>query len=111
MKPILSSVDEIVDYLMSLDEDMDEEFIRSYLEESGGEVQAELRTIFIEDLVLGPEENNETSSVKQRKYNKLASEPPPILVEDNRVIDGHHRVRSEVFKGKNEIKAYVLIYS
>lgn len=100
MKNYLSSSEEILEYLMNLDDNMDEDSVRSYLEESGP-VHAYLRVIQIEDLDLGPEDNHLEDNRKQSRYNKFKTEAPPILVEENgHVIDGHHRVRAAKFQKK-----------
>lgn len=108
MKNYLASAEEILDYLMSLDDQMDEDSIRAYLEESGP-VHAYLRVLLIEDLQEGPSDNHLEDDQKQSQYNKLKTDAPPILVEEKgQVIDGHHRVRAAKFQKKNEILAYVL---
>ena len=38
----------------------------------------------------------------------MKSEIPPIVIENNKIVDGHHRVRAAIFNQKETILAYCI---
>lgn len=106
MKPVLINEYEIADYL----EDNSSHYIdRDLILDEYMGCSAVLRRLSVKDIVLGPENNNLIDIKKQKRFNKLKTEAPPIFVEGVQVLDGNHRVRAAISKGEDEIWAYVLI--
>lgn len=108
---MLKNIKEIVNYIIDLDDRIDADFLENLLLEysGGGEISAELKEVLIEDIKEGPAENHMVDSEKQKRYNSLKTETPPILLDMYfNVIDGHHRLRAEKNKGKKLISCYVL---
>lgn len=105
-KKHLISVDEIYDYLRSVnDEDIDFDNISDQYRGC----RAVLKEVSISDLTLGPANNNMLVNKKQMKYNKMdQSSMPPIFIDNGVVVDGHHRIRASIYNKKTTILAYVI---
>lgn len=105
-KALLRDEREIADYIESISsEGVDRELI----EETFFGCSAELKLVSISSLNPGPSNQNVPNQRKQAIYNKLpAEEAPPILVEEGRIWDGHHRHRSAKSQGLESIWAYVV---
>lgn len=113
-KESLVNIYEIVDYIVSFsDSDISEEFVEESLKEQFGfKVKAVLKTFPIGAIKLEKDNENShmQSSSKQKKYNKLQTQAPPILInEEGMIIDGYHRYRAALFKEDSEILVYQII--
>lgn len=106
MKSVLKNEYEILSYLESVSDEIDEDLI---LDEFRG-CEAHLKEVSITSLKFGPSENHAKSSSKQKRYDKMKLHTsPPIFVDENmEVIDGHHRIRSHLKQGQDVVWAYVV---
>lgn len=68
---------------------------------------ATLRRMEISRLHEGNEDQNVRSASKEREYTRMDSETaPPIVVEDEQVMDGNHRCRA----GRKRKDSFILVY-
>lgn len=106
MNPIFKDSKEIAEYIFENSiGDIDQELI----EEQFRDCQASLREVEIKDLKFANQDNHILSEKKQKSYNKKPAEnAPPIVIEKNVIIDGHHRVRAAIFQNKTKILAYCI---
>lgn len=109
MKLFLSNLDEIIDYELSLNPSMDEDFLRDYLlDEYGQKVSAVLKEIPVDQIKSGPNSNHLKDKKQQEIYNKQFIHDPILLSSSFEIQDGHHRYRAAVVQKKSSILAYVL---
>ena len=106
-KPVLENEDEIADFIIEFAVDqMDEEFVREYFYGC----KAILKTISIECLEEGNENQNIKNLRREKRYEKLPFETmPPLIVEDGIVTDGNHRLRVAKKRGAKEIIIYDIV--
>lgn len=105
MKPVLETNKEIADYIQeNSTSHVDYGLILDYFINC----KAILKEININDLVFDNEDNHIQCDTKQESYNKMKSEIPPIVIENNKIVDGHHRVRAAIFNQKETILAYFI---
>ena len=105
MKSILENNKEIADYIQeNSTSHVDYCLILDYFINC----KAILKEVNISDLVFDNEDNHIQCNVKQESYNKMKSEIPPIVIENNKIVDGHHRVRAAIFNQKETILAYCI---
>jgi hypothetical protein len=106
-KPILANADEITDFIieMAIDQ-IDERLVREYYYG----YKAILKTISIENLKEGNQNQNIRNIRKESRYQKLPIKTmPPLIVENNIVMDGNHRLRAAKKMGVKEIIIYDII--
>lgn len=105
MKSILENNKEIADYIQeNSPSHVDYDLILDYFTNC----KAILKEMNINDLVFDNEDNHIQCEIKQESYNKMKSEIPPIVIENNKIVDGHHRVRAAIFNKKETILAYCI---
>lgn len=105
MKSVLENNKEIADYIQeNSTSHVDYGLILDYFINC----KAILKEVNINDLVFDNEDNHIQCERKQEFYNKMKSEIPPIVIENNKIIDGHHRVRAAIFNKKETILAYCI---
>lgn len=102
---LLKDGDAIADYIESQSTDyVDREMMGEYFRGS----RAVLRDVPVSSITEGPSETNLKSAKKERAYAKQSSNVPPIVIENNTVIDGNHRFRAARNRGDKTISAYVV---
>lgn len=105
---ILKDEYEIADYIVGLSSDYaDEESIVEYFNNS----YAKLKLVPIDEIKEGRADHNIRSSAKERKYIKMSSDIPPIVVEGGEIMDGNHRFRVAKKKGLTHIWIYDVIWN
>jgi hypothetical protein len=104
---ILEDESEIAKYISSLASDyVDEEFIEEYFRGT----YAVLKTVPIDNIKEGDKDHNIQSKSKEKKYMKMdPTTMPPLIVENNIIMDGHHRYRVAKNLGFETIKIYDVI--
>lgn len=102
----LSDADAITDYIAGIAPGhIDYELIRDYFRGC----RAVLKLVNVLDLEPGNADNNIPNKSKERKYSKMdISTMPPLVIEDNKIIDGNHRYRVAINRGLTEILCYVV---
>lgn len=84
--------------------DVDEQFIAEYFAGRS----CVLESVSIAQIVEGDPDHNLPDARKQLRYDAMdPAGMPPIVIEDGRVIDGNHRLRSARRHGLTHISAYV----
>lgn len=108
-KPELS-LDELIEYELSINDSMDEEFLRNYIQDEYGLLaKAVLKEIPIESIKPSANKDNHLKNEStQKKYNKQSNLDPILVHDDLSIVDGHHRYRAHKFQKKDSILAYVL---
>ena len=106
-KPMLHNSEEIVDFVFEFaTSPLDEELVFEYFQGCSGI----LKYIPIENLEEGNENQNIRSRKKENLYFSLPSSTmPPLIVEDNKVIDGNHRLRVARQKGISIVAIYDIV--
>jgi len=104
------SFDELIDYEMSINDSMDEESLKEYLNHDS-DIKAILKEISIDLIKVSPAKENHLKDNKtQQAYNKQSDFSPILLSSTFEIIDGHHRYRASKFQKKDMILAYVIQY-
>jgi len=104
-EPVLSNAADIMTYMASFADDIDEERVEEYFRDC----KAVLKLVPISSLKAGPAFANAINPKKQKRYLKMDPKTiPPIIVENGIVIDGNHRLRTASALGLKEIWAYVV---
>mgnify|MGYP001379322342 CR=1 FL=1 len=105
MKSVLKTNKEIADYIEeNSSEFIDYNLILDYFINC----KAILKEVNIRDLKFDNQDHHIKCKQKQESYNNMNSEPPPIVIENNKIIDGHHRVRAAIYNQKEKILAYCI---
>lgn len=104
--PTLEDEFEIADYIeaTSVDE-VDTEMLVDYFRHC----YAELDYVPIDSIQEGDPDTNLPNEVKQKRYLELDPHTmPPIVVDNNVVVDGNHRYRAAKELGMKVIPAYIV---
>lgn len=81
---------EIARYMVSLNPDVDEDWVTEYFRNSKGV----LKEVDVSSLKQGPSDSNIPDHAKEKEYKKMpVNTMPPLIVEDGIVSDGNHRLR------------------
>jgi len=101
---ILSDAHAIADYIAGhASDDVDDEFIAEYFRGC----HATLRLIPASEISEGDKDHNIRSKAKERRYAKMdPATMPPLVVENGKIMDGGHRFRVGLAKGKNAFWCY-----
>lgn len=102
--PILRNENALSAYVMECSpHDVDVNFVREYFFDT----HAVLRRIRLADLLPGPESAHLQDKKKAKHYERRPlSTMPPILVENGKIIDGHHRYRRARSGGAEDLLCY-----
>ena len=79
---------------------------REQIEEYFAGTYAELKEVDINSIKEGNKEGNVRVASKEKKYSKMTTEIPPIIVENGSIVDGNHRYRVAKQLGKEKIWIY-----
>lgn len=111
-KPTLT-FDEIVSYIMSINDSVDEAFFTDFLrDEHGLKAYAVLKEIPLQNIKPDSHKDNHLENKKiQQKYNKLSAFDPILVNSNFLILDGHHRYRAHLAQNKNTILVYMIINS
>lgn len=110
-KKVLKGHREILDYMMSINDNMDEEFLEEYLIDYFGEnCEATLKDVCIADINPDNEDFHVQDPETQMKYNNaMKGDFDPIMLSNEfKIIDGHHRYRASLYQKRNSILAYIV---
>lgn len=70
---------------------------------------ATLKEINIENIKPGNKDHNQGNASKTKKYLKMSPNTmPPIVIENDTIVDGHHRFRVAKKLGLKTINAYIV---
>lgn len=92
------------EYAVEDADDIDPEMMRELL----GGYGAELKRIPISGLLFN---GGYSEKAKIKRYAKMKSNPPPIIVCGKEIMDGNHRVRAALQNGETHIWAYVMFHA
>lgn len=106
-KPILKDSDEIADYIVTFSiAPIDEDLVRDYFYGTKGV----LKCVHTDTLISSYEDQNIKNIKNEKIYGLLPSiTMPPLIVENNKVLDGNHRLRIAKRKGIKIIYIYDII--
>lgn len=106
-KKELKNSTEIVEFIIEFATDyVDEDMILEYF----FDCKAVLKKVPINSIKQGNLTNNSRSKKKEKEYKKLPIETmPPVIVENEVVLDGNHRLRIAKTKNQKNIYIYDLI--
>ena len=103
----IESGKEIAEYIEGISPD---EVDTECIEDLYSQCRAVLQLVPISSLSAGPEDYNIACKKKTAAYARMATETmPPILVEDDVVMDGNHRFREAIRRGMTSIWIYRII--
>lgn len=104
----LADASAIADYITDLDPNASYHDIEMSFEDNYPDCGATLTMVPIEALTPGPEDANIRSAAKEKRYAKMTTVAPPLVVADGQIMDGHHRYRIALAKGMTEMACYVV---
>ena len=106
-KPILKNAEEITDFIKEFATDsIDEELVREYFDGC----KAILKLVKVSGLFEGEENQNAKDVKKEKNYEMLPiKNMPPLIVENDIVRDGNHRIRIAKRNNLEEIFIYDIL--
>lgn len=104
----LENASEIADYITDLDPNASYEDIESTFGDNFPGCGATLRVVPIGELTPGHPDANIRSVSKEKRFAKMTTEMPPLVVADGDIMDGHHRYRIALRKGLTTLPCYVI---
>lgn len=106
-KPILKNTEEIMNFINEFaSEPIDEELVREYFYGC----KAILKIVLVHSLKQGNEDYHIKNFEKEKRYELLPFETmPPLIIENDKVIDGNHRLRIAKKKHIKKINVYEII--
>lgn len=107
-KKFLKDADEIAEFIVESSPGfIDEDLVREYF----FGCHAVLRTVRLETITAESVSHHVRNRFKEKIYEKLPlSTMPPLIVENGKIIDGHHRFRLAKRRQQKEIPVYIIHY-
>lgn len=106
-KPELKDEYEIADHI---DQHSPSYVDREYMHDYFRGAKAVLKKTPVTEIKFGDADHNRRDSKKQKKYDMMPHyKQPPIVVQDGKVEDGHHRLRSAIKQGATHVMAYHVV--
>jgi hypothetical protein len=106
-KPVLKDAYEIADYIQETSpQDVDCGLIVDFFMGT----KAILKEVPIDSISPDKDQDHHIKSNKKlKKYKSMTTNPPPIMVEDGIIRDGHHRFEVAKYQGKKTILIYDIV--